>query len=217
TAGHVLYVDSLISGWKVQPKKINPKLGRQTGVSNIGKCGSYLYNDTVNTLLSGADTIKGYYCAPDIKCKPRYCINYVKAKILSDGSNEAQAVRLLNGTFYEGDRLLRMTVMYEAQPFKKYMNQTRPVAVLPIYYDKCTSESFVLPFYEKLCGYAFKNDVDGGLPFAIHMMIGNKLYQLVDAERFIELAQDCKSEKVKEIASQLTYDSNPVVIIATLK
>lgn len=48
-------------------------------------------------------------------------------------------------------------------------------------------------------------------------MYGNKLYQVIDAETFINLAKKTKSERAKEIASVITPDSNPVVIIATLK
>ena len=74
-----------------------------------------------------------------------------------------------------------------------------------------------MPYNEELNGYAFKNDLDGGLPFVIDNMFENKMYQVVDAITFIELAKKSNSKSVKEIAGKLTEESNPIVIVATLK
>lgn len=84
-------------------------------------------------------------------------------------------------------------------------------------YDKKSGKTHCLPFYEE-CGYAgFENDIDGGIPFfPLHHKDG-KAYQLVDAAVFIEMAQRCSSERMKQVASALTEESNPVLIEVTLK
>jgi hypothetical protein len=43
------------------------------------------------------------------------------------------------------------------------------------------------------------------------------MYQLIEAIDFIEMAEKSTSARMKEVASQLTEDSNPVVVEVTLK
>ena len=67
-------------------------------------------------------------------------------------------------------------------------------------------------------GYAgFTNDIDGGMLFYPKYINEGKMYQLVDAIDFIEYAQISNSQKMKEVAATLTDESNPVVVVATLK
>ena len=61
------------------------------------------------------------------------------------------------------------------------------------------------------------NDLDGGFPFWPEMVAGGKMFQVVKAVDFIKLSKIYNSEKIKAIASKLTEDSNPVVVVATLK
>ena len=74
-----------------------------------------------------------------------------------------------------------------------------------------------MPYNDELNGYAFKNDLDGGLPFVIDNMFENKIYQVVDAIKFIDLAKKSNSKRAREIADKLTEESNPIVIVATLR
>lgn len=48
-------------------------------------------------------------------------------------------------------------------------------------------------------------------------MNDGKMYRLVDAVDFIEFAQMVNSTRMKEVASELTDDSNPVLVVVTLK
>ncbi len=48
-------------------------------------------------------------------------------------------------------------------------------------------------------------------------MNDGKMYRLVDAVDFIEFAQMVNSTRMKEVASKLTDDSNPVLVVVTLK
>ena len=67
-------------------------------------------------------------------------------------------------------------------------------------------------------GYAgFTNDIDGGMLFYPKYINEGKMYQLVDAIDFIEYAQKSNSQKMKEVAATLTEESNPVMVVATLK
>lgn len=49
------------------------------------------------------------------------------------------------------------------------------------------------------------------------IMIDGKMYRLVDAVDFIEFAQMGNSARMKEVASKLTDDSNPVLVVVSLK
>lgn len=72
--------------------------------------------------------------------------------------------------------------------------------------------------YNDTYGFAgFTNDLDGGMPFYPKYMNKGKMYQLVDAVDFIEFAQIGNSAKMKEVAATLTDDSNPVLVVVTLK
>ena len=63
----------------------------------------------------------------------------------------------------------------------------------------------------------FKNDLDGGAPFLPSVVKDGKMYQLVNAIDFIEMAEKSTSARMKEVAAQLTEESNPVVVEVTLK
>ena len=63
----------------------------------------------------------------------------------------------------------------------------------------------------------FKNDLDGGIPFWPVYASEGKMYQMLDATDFISYAEKSNSLKMKETAAKLTEESNPVLIVATLK
>ena len=62
-----------------------------------------------------------------------------------------------------------------------------------------------------------KNDLDGGAPFWPKTVSNGKMYQMIDAIEFIELAEKCSSEKMKAVAATLNENSNPVLVVAVLK
>ncbi len=219
TVGNVLYADSLVCIAK--PGNLDEKAVAQKKAYLVSiVCGLFPYKDTMNILYTFSDTIKGYSFSSALECRDRFTINMGKEAGIPDGSNFDYCVRLLNGIHLECDRFLTLTVWYGVAPLRRYMkytNHQRKSAVLPVYYDKVGRNTFFLPYNEQIGDYAFKNDLDNGIPFVANNMKDNKLYQIIDAETFIELAKECGSDKAKQIASKLTYDSNPVVIVATLK
>ena len=74
-----------------------------------------------------------------------------------------------------------------------------------------------MPYNYTYNAHGFVNDIDGGMPFNPNYSAGNRMYQMISAEKFIEYAQIGTSEKMKEVASTLTEESNPVMVVATLK
>ena len=67
-------------------------------------------------------------------------------------------------------------------------------------------------------GKGFINDIDGtGEHFWPTQIQGNKMYQFVSADLFIEAAAKSNSQKMKQVAATLTEESNPVIVVATLK
>ena len=86
-------------------------------------------------------------------------------------------------------------------------------------------EEFPMKFTENLPGDqfftdgggSFFNDLDGGLPFWPIHIHNNKMYMACDAGKFIELSQKYNSQKMKEVASRINEDSNPVLIEVVLK
>lgn len=86
-----------------------------------------------------------------------------------------------------------------------------------IVYNKSTGKSAVPKYYEKYKMAGLLNDLDNGVPFWPAFGDENKLYQFIDAGKFIELSQISDSKKMKAIASTITEESNPVMIVVTLK
>ena len=84
-------------------------------------------------------------------------------------------------------------------------------------FDKNKRKTFVLDYSQEFDMAGLINDIDGGMPFWPQKLKGNKMYSFVDAGKFIDMSSKCNSAKMKEIASSLTYESNPVLIEVTLK
>ena len=84
-------------------------------------------------------------------------------------------------------------------------------------YDKKDKTYTALKYDPSFTLEGFKNDLDGGTPFLPSVVKDGKMYQLVNAIDFIEMAEKSTSAKMKEVAAQLTEDSNPVVVEVTLK
>ncbi len=61
------------------------------------------------------------------------------------------------------------------------------------------------------------NDIDGGAPFYPSYIDNNKMYQFIEADDFMDLAERHNVPRMKEIAATLTEESNPVMVVATLK
>ena len=88
-----------------------------------------------------------------------------------------------------------------------------------ILYDKNSGKTSLLRYYDALDlkVEGFNNNLDGGAPFLPAYLIGNCMFQFIDAAKFIDLAGKCRSEKMKAVAAKLKPSSNPVMVVAKLK
>ena len=84
-------------------------------------------------------------------------------------------------------------------------------------YDRKNGTTKALKYNDTYGFAGFTNDLDGGMPFYPTYMNDGKMYRLVDAVDFIEFTQMGNSARMKEVASKLTDDSNPVLVVVTLK
>ncbi len=86
-----------------------------------------------------------------------------------------------------------------------------------VLYDKIEDKSYS-PAYDNFYeSFGLVNDIDGGAPFWPRFVTKKKMCQIIDAIDFIEMAGKSTSARMKEVAAQLTEDSNPVVVEVTLK
>ena len=88
-----------------------------------------------------------------------------------------------------------------------------------ILYDKNSGKTSLLRYYNALDikSEGFNNNLDGGAPFLPSYLIGNCMFQFIDATKFMDLAGKCRSAKMKAVAAKLKPTSNPVMVVAKLK
>ena len=86
-----------------------------------------------------------------------------------------------------------------------------------ILYDKKDNRTYALKKTEKYDYIGFVDDINNGMPFRPICIAGNKMYQFINAADFMELAEQHNVPRMKEVAATLTEDSNPVMVVATLK
>ncbi len=132
---------------------------------------------------------------------------------LLDGAD--RGVFMNKFSFMENENLIFMQLMKNR---KLFLDVDENNIMNCAFYDK---KNGVFKAIANTGAYAvkgFENDVDaGGFSFWPSYIRGNKMYQLVGADEFVELAEACGSAKVKEVAAGLTPESNPVLVVATLK
>ena len=118
-------------------------------------------------------------------------------------------------SYMENERYIFMLIMKNKKFFPEAQEwQMKNYAL----YDKKEGSMKALLNNEGALLSGFENDIDnGGIPFWPSYIKGNKMYQLIGAEDFVELASSSGSARVKEIAAGLNAESNPVLMVVTLK
>lgn len=103
--------------------------------------------------------------------------------------------------------------------FKKDLFNTEPGYISPTFiYDEASGKTRMITHNKEFDRSGFVNDVnDDALIFMPEVCRGDKMYQLFDAVDFIEFAERSNSAKIKEVAAGITEESNPVLVIGTLK
>ncbi len=140
---------------------------------------------------------------------------YKKGKVLR-GFNYKNLHLLVNRDIMETDSFIVLDILFPLYS-NKGIEQHRIID--KILYDKRSQKSILLRYYNslELRTEGFNNNLDGGAPFLPSYLIGNRMFQFIDAAKFIDLAGKCRSEKMKEIAATLKPNSNPVMVVAKLK
>ena len=165
----------------------------------------YNANEKVFLMLKANDTL---YTISKETCQksPEYIFDY--GKYLDEKSNK----RIL--FLLETPKFLIASVLFN----KILYNPPAGYIMPPFVYDYDTGQTRILPYYEEFDRNGFENDVNGDeLIFYPKLCRGNKMYELINAIDFIDIAEKSKSSKIKEVAAKLTEESNPVLVVGTLK
>lgn len=132
---------------------------------------------------------------------------------LLDGYDKG--VLMMKFSYMENERYIFMQIMKNRKFFPEVQDwQMKNYAL----YDKQNGSMRALQGNEESPLSGFENDIDNaGIPFWPSHIKGNKMYRLIGAEEFMELAKSSGSDRVKEIAAELNPESNPVLMVVTLK
>ncbi len=84
-------------------------------------------------------------------------------------------------------------------------------------YNKENNETKRIAKIENSNYQGFTNDIDNGIPFWPVAVTSDKMYSFMSADVFIKEAEKSNSQKMKDVAATLTEESNPVIVVATLK
>ena len=174
--------------------------------------GTYIYNDRLMLVDPTTDTIFSF--SRDLQKSPGYLVNFGKYKLNPGRSNKNNSIQINPRMIWEAEKILIFTILTNENKFE---GNNPNIKMGYMIYDKITGSTRMLPYHKDLEICAFNNDLDGGVPLQPQGITGNKLYQSINATQFIEYSKRFNSKKMKEIAANLTEDSNPVVVIATLK
>ena len=174
----------------------------------------HLFNDEINVFHGLKDTV---YALADGILTPRISVNYGNFQTLETQDSRKRANESMQVAagypFMESASMIAGTVYLPASHVV-YRNGSQYSNFV---FDKNKRKTFVLDYSQEFDMAGLINDIDGGMPFWPQKLKGNKMYSFVDAGKFIDMSSKCNSAKMKEIASSLTYESNPVLIEVTLK
>ena len=206
----IVKVDSLAyAGSEYSPEEVmftRKKNGVRVSASNDVLVLNYDLSDTL------------YVFDKDLNKSARYIMDYGKYRLNKDISNRDNSVSFNARMMYDTENFLVIQTFVNTNERVRFMPIDNGIGrAAYLLYDKASGKSHMLPYYEEVSSSAFENDVDGGAPFAIKFAKGNKLYQVIEAIDFIDFADRSNSAKMKAVAATLTEESNPVLVVATLK
>ena len=171
---------------------------------------AYLYKDSLVVADSYSDTL--FRFDPQLNRIPAFAVHYGKYKMKSGAERDGSITVNARNSMETESFVLLSLISWADLPFMAPDNR-----VTSLVYDKATGQATILPYSEAMEQYCFTNDIDGGAPFAPDAAYGDKIYQVIDAIHFIELSEECNSPEMKKIAKGLDENSNPVLVVATLK
>ena len=169
------------------------------------------FNDDLRIVKGQGDTIysfKNVYNNHSLSHKKAiYVIDYGKYRLNYNLENsDDKPVIFLAEKSLESGSFVILGFRFQSSDFECF-----------ILYDKTEDKTYAIKSDSKSGDIGFINDLDNGIVFWPVAVYDNKMYQLVNAIDFIEVAEKSTSAKMKEVAAQLTEESNPVVVEVTLK
>ena len=136
---------------------------------------------------------------------PKYLVNY----------GEFKPGFYWNAFLLESDKFITGRALFN---FRQYPNIDKNYRFTYFIYDKQSGTTRGMKYDEELKSAGFVNDLDAnGIAFYPKALANGKMYQLVDAIQFLDIAEKSSSQKMKEVAATLTEESNPVLVVVTLK
>ena len=145
-----------------------------------------------------------------------YNIDFGKYGDLRNNSNPRE--KLLISEAIGCDRFFLITFLFPNSQFPVICNGAEVLSGGVILYDCEESRLYAMKNIPEIRKVAFKNDLDEGMPFYPYLLTSDgKFVCIVDAINFMEYAKIYDNPKMKEIAGTLTEESNPVMVVATLK
>ena len=201
----------------------------RSGVTSSLLKSALLETDKKFTIISNTDTVYSYNpLSKDAVAE--YVIDFGKYAL--GGSNPSMARFNQSNIFFDTEHFLVFSIMFPISYFKDeyptnlqtvfvYDKQSGSINALKLdrlYGHALVYNGFGTRANEKAKGFAgFTNDLDGGIPFVPRYIKDGKMYQIMDAIRFMDLAEKGNSKRMKEVAANLNEDSNPVLIEVKLK
>lgn len=175
----------------------------------------YEYNGQLNYIPGSCDTL---YTLKNDVLVPRIAFEYGSLKEREVSKSSGGSFGVISQSFRgETEKMWLLDLSYPSIKKSGPNSFSTSSDKVPFVYDKINHKASKLPYYEEFGKYGFKNDIDGGMPFWPVVIKGDKMYQYIDAGTFIEAAAKSNSAKMKEVAAILNEESNPVIVVATLK
>lgn len=175
---------------------------------------SMIYEHFGNIRLFSPETDTVFSFSHKFEKTPAFVLNYGKYKYLLDNSNYDASIQLASNFVYETDKYLFLAPLFPAKGFA-YRNPN--IRVGCAIYDKKKKSLMGLKYDRNYEYTGLINDIDKGAPFWPTAIVGDTMYQTVDAMTFIKWSKLSKSKKMKQIASTINEASNPVLVVAKLK
>ena len=209
-------VDSLLNVKKIGEMGSRSKYKFGTRGSGTSSAKVYSYKGCLRYLNPTADTL--YVYDENHNKRFSYAFDYGKYNPKEVLIDNPVGMRIYD--VFETDAFLQLTLMgnkNSLQQIYRTGNNDKFLSGGFLLLDKQSNQLKAMPYNYSYSSHGFINDIDGGMPFLPNYNAGNKMYQMISAEKFIQYAQIGTSEKMKEIAATLTEESNPVLVVATLK
>lgn len=171
----------------------------------------YKFKNDIRYIDPQNDTILTY--SDTFKKSSSYVTYFGKYKTDSENAS-IKSIKLIQKSFKESEDAIFLKFIAPLNQFNFLNPQNRIGFGI---FVKNENLFFPLRYNTDFEAFGLKNDLDFGMPFWPDLITETKMYQIVDAMTFIQMSQLSGSSKMKEIASQLTENSNPVIIVVTIK